>query len=387
MRGLASTVILGLLLPVSGVASVAVPNPFPETLPLPVEARNPVVLNARLDLEMRRAGGPRRHIVEQLLLDGRTDDAFWSMKVTRACLAWVVDCARFLPLVEQMPEHLSGDARKSVEYDAGLLRREAYVQAMSANQRRDVYLRALEGFPIGDPQVSWLDADTAALRALEEGHDDLIPAIRRVLNGRLKANREPIEMHLRVREASISRRAGDTLLRLVQEGVGWDVERLLAQPPMWNMDRLLAESKRPKAGARHDEVPLGVARLALDELRRVNPPGAREGLKEALTLYKPAEEKRIRDREEGLAREKRIEARGGQAVTLKVPPEKALDGRLSRDIVEAIGDLGDRDYERAVFKDLLGGRLTLWDRVNKVEGELVKQGKMKVSEMVSGEQP
>jgi hypothetical protein len=371
MRMRWSAAVLGAAL-AGGIAAAQPPEPYPEWMPLPVGLKQGVVLRARLDLEFRRAGGPRRDTVEQILLNSESADPLWGYLATTACLEWVIHCTVFVAFMESRPQELTGDAAKKAEYESTLVRREAYVQGLSATTRHEVFRRLIEGERVEDPQLSWLDPDTAALRALREVFDDLIPVIRRNLNDRLKANREPIEMDLRVREAVISTDPKSALLALIRECVNADVkcglrtaEQLKKEPPCSDSWFILA-------------------RKALEALRRVNPPGAAQALKGLLALYRPVEEKWQRDREAEKAR--------GAPIRFHEPPEPQLPpgqiplvGRLSRNLVEAIGDLGDRDFERTVFKNRLGLPFTLWDRVHEVEEALVKKGTMKASQMVTDE--
>lgn len=371
MRKSALMGVVGIFL-AGGAVAVEFSSPFPETWPLPAELKRGVVVQARLDLEYRRASGPRRDIVEQILLSSKSAEPLWGYLATTACLEWVTDCTDFVALMESRPQELTADAAKKAEYESTLVRREAYLQGLSAPARHEVFRKLIEGARVEDPQLSWVDCDLAALRALREGFDDLIPVIRRNLNGRLHANREPIEMDLRVREGVISTDPKSALLALIREGVRADVKR-----------GLKTEEQLRKESPSHDSWFI-LARKALAALRRVNPPDVVQDLKELLGLYRPVEEKWQRDREEEKAR--------GALIRFYAPPEPQLPpgqtplvGRLSRDLVETIGDLGDRDFERTVFKNRLGLPFTLWDRVHQVEESLIKQGTMKASGMVTGE--
>ncbi len=273
-------------------------------------------------------------------------------------------------MVEALPDRVPPTQRKSAVSSAECVKEEAYLQSLPTKQRQALYHQAIvTGRPITD-LGPWLDAGECALRALREGMDELIPDIERALDGRLQSDREAIEPALRMRKALIAPDPAGALLKLIRHGVEVDVEHTL-----------LPADKRP-SDSRPFEAEVVFAMGAVNELRRLNPPGAAERLAAVYALYKPAEEKLDRERDEMLAKEKagtlpRVYPRR------EVSPAKGLTGRLARFIVEAIGDLGDRDFERTVFKERLDGLPTLWDRVNQVERELVKQGRMEASEMAS----
>jgi len=353
---------------IAGTVAAQPPDPYPDWAPLPVDLKNDVVRRARLELETHRAGGPRREVVRGILLAGRTDDAAWSGEVTFACLQGQIDCAEFEPLVHPLAGKLTGDWRRAVEHDLSVLNREAYVNSLPASARHDAYRQRLMGTPPIDPNLGWLNASAAALRALREGFDDLIPLIRANLGGSLESNRTSIERALRVRRAVISSNPGRALLKLVREGVEWDIKRSLATPD---------EMKKHKYG---DETPFQVAGQALVELERLNPSGAAEGLKDCLEMYEPVARRMEAEREAAEARSGLI----GAGTPEKQPARKYLVGWISGQILTVIGNLGDREFVRNVYSRELPGYMTPWDRVEQLEKELVKRGELKASEMVCG---
>jgi hypothetical protein len=72
---------LAMLLPASAPAWSGPSPAHSEREPLPVDATSGVTLSARLGLEMRRAGGPRREVLESILVADRTEDSAWSGRV------------------------------------------------------------------------------------------------------------------------------------------------------------------------------------------------------------------------------------------------------------------------------------------------------------------
>ena len=365
---------LAMLLPASAPAWSGPSPAHSEREPLPVDATSGVTLSARLGLEMRRAGGPRREVLESILVADRTEDSAWSGRVATLCHEGVIDCGRFLPMLETLPDRVLPAQRKSAVSSAECVKEETCLQVLPMKQRQALYRQAIvTGHPITD-LGPWLFDSECALRALHEGMDELIPEIERGLGGRLHSNREAIEPALRMRKALISSDPTGALLKIIRHGAEVEVERTLRSVDEW-------EGYYHRAPGAEELFAMDAVR----EMGRLNPPGAAERLEVLYALYKPAEAKLERERNELLAQEKagtlpRVYPRR------EIPRAKGLAGRLARSIVETIGDLGDREFERAVFKDRLDDLPTLWDRVDRVEKELVKQGRLKASEMVSGQQ-
>ena len=365
-----ATIVLGLVAAGGGAFSGPPPEPSP-WWPLPADLKSDLVLRLRLELEYRRAGGPRHDIVDRILMDGRTGDSRWSYWATIACVDGRTACAPLLPVLRSiLDRHLTEDDRKYTEHGVALVAHHAYLEGLPASVRQEAYRRLIAGEHVDDPELKWLDPDSTALMALREGVDDLIPLIRDELDDRLRANRSSIGTEMRVREAAISPAPGSALLALVREGVKFDVE--LGLRP----------SDTGKTGAlpRIDETPLHLARRAMEALRAINRSGAVKPLKELLELYRPVEERR--------EREEKSNSLTGQWLRAvprpELPPgQRPLVGRLSRELVETTGDLGDRDFERTTFKNRLGLPI-LWDKVKQVETELVRQKKLSSDQMVTG---
>ena len=214
-----AAVLLGMAL-AGGGAVAQTAHSYPEWRPLPVDLKSEAVLRARLGLEYRRAGGSRRIVVERILMDGRTDDTHWTYHVTTACVDERVDCAPFVPIVRSILNRpLRAEERAYIEHSVTLIERQAYLQGLPASIRNSVFKRPIEGDRVNDPKLRWLDADNAALLALREGLDDLLPLIRTGLTGRLRLNRSSIETALLVREAVISQDPPMSLLALIRDGV------------------------------------------------------------------------------------------------------------------------------------------------------------------------
>jgi hypothetical protein len=367
--------VLALLLSASVPATEKPTRAYSEREPLPVDATSRITLSAQLGLEMRRAGGPRPATVEVLLRDlGKVEvPSAWCTQVVETCFAGGVEWAVFLPSVDALAGKVGPQSRDYVVGKAGLMRREAYLQGLPLEQRQALYKEAILSGRSITGLGPWLSPAECALRALQDGMNGLIPDIERELAGRLRSNRQSIERALRLRKALIAPDPEGPLLQLIRRGVERDVEHTL-----------LAVDKRT-ADSRPFEAEIGLARQALEELRRLNPPGAAERLEAMYALYKPAQERVERERAELLAKQKE-----GKFPPMFPPQEisraKGVGGQLAVSIVQVIGDLGDRDFERQVFRERLDGLPILWDRVNQVEKELVSQGKMNASEMVTSEQ-
>lgn len=306
-----------------------------------------VILNARYELELRHAGGPRPDRVDKLLrLRSNLEDPGWGADVIKACKDRLIDCREYVNLaatiVGRDTEDSQTTAARKHTYDQ--IRREAGLQSMTTQQRRTLYSKAFLQRVANDGDVE-LDAWNAAERALDEAMYDLIGSIRKAESDWPMHGWDIIEdRHIKIAEALASSDSKRALLNLVRAGIP----------------------------TRHGEPPEVTARVALSQLRRLNAPGTVEDLKALLELYVPAKEKQAWDAQE------KAQRLGRALVASEMPSASAYLGFLGRNIVETIGDLGDREFE----KKTLDGR-TLWDQVNEVEIRLQKQGKLTASEMVS----
>lgn len=306
------------------------------------------VLDCRYELETRQAGGPRREVLEGLLKKGKEiDDPMWGKRVIDACVAELIDCGDFVASAMALAEREKAHP-ESARGMAKRIREEAALQAMAPRQRRAFYLEALtKGFAEEDGVR--LDYRNAALRLLQERMPDLTRRVEEESSKWPNSPSDYLSNQIAIARALSSPNPQVHLLVLVRQGV--------LQP---------TDSSRELLG-----------KQALNELRRLNLEGAAEELKEVLELYEPAKEKHDKERKEVLekARQENRHLLHSERHRLA---EDAYLGVLGKEIIKAIGDLGDREFERKA----LGGR-TLWDQVHDTEQELVRQGKLQRSEMVS----
>jgi hypothetical protein len=303
-------------------------------------------------------------------LGARVQAPEWAFLAVRACEQGVADCRE---LAEEAHAVLSRAGAQQKQYLRETLRHleeEAAIASMPRSERQAVYRSVVRGHGPGRiANVSLSTWSEAAVRALRERFDDLIPDIEKTIVDHPADERSYIGELLAIRKAATSADPAQALLALVRRGIEDDVQRLLASPS-GRSDTLV------------DEFNLRCGHLALVELRERNIPGAVNQLEQMMTLYQPAEEQAIRERKD---LESRLKEQGGHLAPSDLPSPHRLRGYLAVDLIETIGDLGDRDLERSEFLERLGGRPTLWDRVNRVETELVRQGRMKASQMVTSE--
>lgn len=314
--------------------------------PIDVDANPLLVLDRRFELEMRRAGGPRPEAMEELLkLGADINDQQWGKRVIDACVDRIVDCNEFVGVArvraqreQRYQESAHGQARRIGE--------EAALQRMSVKQRRVLYLEALrKGW--AESNGIRLDGANAPFRILGERMYDLIGEIEKAWSEGLLAGSDRLGREIEIAKALSSADARERLIALVREGV---------LQPIDSPKELLAK-------------------MALNELRRLNVESTAEELRKMLELYEPAREKQERQARERI---EKVRAEGRYLLPGELPDKDAYLGVLGRKIIEAIGDLGDREFERKA----LGGR-TLWDQVNEVERELVRRGKISEKQMVS----
>lgn len=307
-----------------------------------------IVLEKRYELELRRPGGPRPAAIENILkLRFENADRGWSRYALQACETGLSDCNEYLDTAAAKVRATHGRDREVAEYDLGLFKKEAALAAMTVKQRRGFFLKALEKGRAEENGIE-LDAWNAAHRALQERMYDLIGSIQKAEAAFPGLQWEIIEQRdMLIARAWMSASPKEELVKLVRDGVPAAV----------------------------DSPPEITARLSLAELRRLDAPGTSEDLKRVLELYRPAKEKQDR-----ALQEKAAKAQSEQRYVLKeeIPSPTAYLSFLGWEIAEAIGDLGDRDFERKI----LGGR-TLWDQVNEAETQLMRAGKLRQSEMVS----
>jgi hypothetical protein len=112
--------------------------------PLDPETNAAILVEKRIELELRRVGGPRREAVKDLLRSKfENNDRAWTREVLEACQARLVDCNDYLSLASKKVEGLRGKELELAEYDRSLISREAVLQRMMVRERHAFYERAI----------------------------------------------------------------------------------------------------------------------------------------------------------------------------------------------------------------------------------------------------
>ena len=293
---------------------------------LPVDPTAPSVIEARLALEQRRAGGPRHEIVETLLTVGVENANWrWASFAADACREGTADCTVLMRLSRKWFEKRPSKERAGAEGAVEDLAREAYLRSLSDEERGELYEKALREKWVELPgTLLGLGNGEAALRVVREGRRALETEARRSTkdewNGRLR------EVGLAFRLIDMERGQGGrgALARCVEEGLEREAEQVGARVP---------------EAQRGDQVDLAIR--AVSVLRQRGDASALESLRRALVA--------------------------ATSDVAKPTDEWRLQRPLACRVAELIGDLGDRETELRLLGDD-----SLWNRVRNVEDALAK---------------
>ncbi|MGV8040940.1 MAG: hypothetical protein AB2L07_12965 [Thermoanaerobaculaceae bacterium] len=315
----------------------------------------------QLNIERRRLGGPRPRVVKAALAllarDDRNVNAFAS-RASDLCHQGVVDCEEYADAIEKLLPRAHKSYRESMEVNIKLMRDHAII----LRTPRPVLLESLrhsmrDGTPSGLPGVT--EPEQAAMLALGRGMWELADDIeyafatyRHPMSPVSASTRAQIEL-LRLRaEADPTPK----LLAIVQSEVGRDVALHLASEI--RNGRTTGVELDPSFG------------LALEELRRLNPPWLADKLRPLLAEY----DKVVERRDAYLA--EHPEARQPEVVT-EPPRPKPMKYPFpaAQSLARVLGDLGERDLARKIQD----GK-TYWDEVHMMEQALVERGLLKPSE-------
>ena len=312
-----------------------------------------VLLSRRGELELRRAGGARRPVLEGLVGDAiRRQVAGWALVAARSCWANSLDCREILALrggrgagpgeVKEAP------ADRGVE----LVRQEAFVQGMSRTERANLYEVVIRSgaakrgewyFDAGDVgRRLVLGGDTSFLRQLEDRQRrDPDPALDGILS---------------VMRALAGGQAERDLVNLIRDSVLEEVE----EPP--------TPSETKHRSVREHTV---TAILAMEVIRRHGLTSTLPELRRVTLSYRGVGTKRLQAANQESLEESSSHARSAVAA--------AVYRDAGRRLVELVGDLGDRRFER----EQLG--FTLWDQVNSAESALLKRNVLQPPQLVATE--
>lgn len=316
----------------------------------------------RFLLEARHVGGARREVVEELLAtDYATGDPAWAARVLEFCKDGTISCVEYAPLVAERIQTSAPDDGVRLSRVQAAFRCESALQNKTRDQRRDIYLAALNGDPqleISDCGFNWANV---CRRAASEGMPEVVSQAEKT---RVRRGDTTGGSLLTIYKALVSEKPDRELIRILRQSVLYEVS--ISQK---------SQKELSAAYAATQEV-IGTGHLAVVQLRRRNAPALIDELRAILRLYDGIRDQYAAESKRAVDSAQRD---GSRAVdrALAVRPTSYLM-QLGWEVAEAIGDLGDREFERAT----LGGR-TLWDQVHEAEEELARQGKIRRSEMVS----
>ncbi len=371
LLGLVAAAILGL--PSQGVAAAGLSGgQLALTGPLPADVSSPVFQVARLTLEMRRAGGPRESVMVGILGDEHWQNSSqWSYQLLRACEKRLVDCNQFLKVLDGLPDRVSARESAAVAHDVKSIRREAYLQSLPLEKRRELYEAALRragtlvrrGATV-DPVTDFLSDVDAADRVITEGIVELQPLVAELAASPTCPGREITEARLLVLRAGLSEDPAKATLAIIRAGVEADIKAMLSEPDATSMPM-------------PDRSSLSAATLSLQAIRKLAPRDGSVSLRQIFYLYGKvkAADRQARESNPG----------GGPRAyspSREVPAEKGIRGHLVMPVLEAIGDLGDREYERRMLGEYWNAQ-PLWDRVQKAEVTLEVSGQFREDSAVA----
>ncbi|HVN76553.1 MAG TPA: hypothetical protein VMT19_09565 [Thermoanaerobaculaceae bacterium] len=317
----------------------------------------PTVLGGRFALEMRRAGGPRPDVLLGFLEDPPLPDGnMWMRLALAACDQDRVPCQELLSAFDRLRAASGTSALVFRPDDRELLEKRVARQRLSTEERTDLYRRALsEGSPLEWRGVYESGRD-AARRVYNEKIVQLYPLADSYLDAHADWEMDSARAARRVASAAASPHSLAALVALVREVAAWDVGAWAMADDQRRHTQYVGTSSRRQLLER-----------TLTELRMLELPGTATALKEVMSLFREAELVKA-------------SPELGRLLTHPQPPRVWFKDEFSLAIAEAIGDLGDRDTERAVF----GGRC-LFDMVSEGEKAMVAAGMMEANQMVTGD--
>lgn len=358
----------GIALPLSGQAQSLTPTDLRHLLG-GRRGGQLVITDYRLKVEVRRAGGPREAVVEELLEAlAKEGDPGWSRKTLELCQSSVIECRDLTRSLDLMSLSIVGTAREN-DRDSSFedaFRAEASLAALGRDGRLRVYQEVLRGDPQSKVKAP-LSVEDAMTRALDERMFELLPLLEAA-----KRRLEPAASRLRglrvdVLSAAYGASPEPALLGYIQRGVDEDVtSRRSAAAAQAAGRRGLPVCESDACYAAH---------FAIDHLRWANSTEALGRLKAMLATYETVREALMQANETRarVAREK-----GRPECDLGEPRPAIWLGRLGERLAELIGDLGDRSTERAGL-----GRKTDSELVEEVEDVMEQRGLLRPSSRVT----
>ncbi|MGV8040939.1 MAG: hypothetical protein AB2L07_12960 [Thermoanaerobaculaceae bacterium] len=352
----------GIALPLGGQAQSLIPTDLKHLL-----GGRPggqlVITDHRLKVELRRAGGPREAVVEELLEAlAEGGDPGWGVRALALCRSRAIECRDLTRSLDLLSLSMAGTAmendRDSSFEDA--FRAEANLAALGREGRLRVYQEVLRRDPPQKVKAP-LSIEDAMARALDERMFELLPLLVAA-----KPRLEPsVGRHLGLRVDVLSAAYGaspeSALLGYIQRAVDEDVA---ARLPTAAQGQAVCSSDACYA-----------ALFAMDHLRRADAAEALGQLKSILASYGTVREALMHGYETRVrvAREK-----GKSLWNLTEPRAEMWLGLLGEKLAELIGDLRDRGTERAAL-----GRKTDSELVEEVEEVMEQRGLLRTSSRVT----
>ncbi len=320
----------------------------------------------RFEVEMRRAGGPRPVLLETIFKEaGLSADRMWPLWLREACRRRLVDCNAFL-----RDPRAEGDKE---------LQKIAAIQALGTQARKALYREALrrEADTYAPGELRGFDA---AMYALAEGMDDLLPDVRRWVGRRtVEQGSARVAERLTLYEAERSSNPAVAVLGSIRRACRDDVDDLLKHDPGHLRSNQL-------------EAEVALARAAFDVLRKLDPPDVLPELKALYGGYRHVAED-YRRRAGELDEQSRAGKKTDPNLRSRLEDLCRYGGALEFPLAQLIGDLGDRAVERRAAYQLCRTCQTYspnpaafpipWDQLYVTERALVQKGEMTESEMVT----
>lgn len=334
-------------------------------LGLAVVARsNPdILVRAQLALEKRRAGGPRPKVVARLLeRDRALGDPEWLLWVLDECRSGGLRCVDYVKMAEEQARRADESVdrpggeyfRRSADHVLSRFREEAGWQELSEREKRRLIEYTLtHNHSLPAPMV--FNAPEAALRTLDEAYLDLLPLIEKAIVAWPSHSWGLVSQRLEVVRAAAGDPTGRGLFKLINDAVGVEAK-------VSTVAAATEEDRQAQSQAR------GLVFFALQELRRLNPADAGDELKTAA----------MRDQAVKAIVVAAEHPESPQAALVAKQTHPLYIGSTAEMLAEAVGDFGDRGFERLVLGDAC-----LSNQLAKAEKELVAAGLLKADEAVA----
>jgi len=240
-------------------------QPFPNVTSA-LDTNPGIIFRGRVELEMRRTGGPRPSVVMGILEDAPLPDGrTWTREALAACDQGLVRCSDVLKVFDRLQAKGGRTAPVFGPRDRGLIEEAAEREALSQEKRDDLHRRALARGGATEGTVSESQGG-AAFRIYAERILELYPVADALLDSDQTAGLVRARAARRVALASASSQPVSSLMALVREVAEWDAHA-------WS----LPDDQRRAAQFSGASPRAQLLDCALRELRRLNLPGTLGG--------------------------------------------------------------------------------------------------------------